>query len=86
MNCPKCDKPVERKNYCADCQIYICPRCKSYHDAAKQVSWPMAVLGMISFPFVLIGILLSMTVTHTPEVINILSNEKCHSCGKRFLV
>ena len=86
MNCPKCDKPIEQKNYCINCEIYICPRCKSYNDATKPTSWPMAVVGVILFPFVLIFILLFMVVTQTAEIVNIFSNEKCHNCGKRFLV
>jgi hypothetical protein len=82
MNCPKCEKLIEKKNYCANCRIYICPRCRSYHDAKKAISWPKAVIGTILLPFAL----LFMLITDSSDLGYILSYEKCHYCGKRYLV
>ena len=82
MKCPKCEKELEKKNFCKFCKISICPHCNNSQISNKQLSLPLALIGGLLFPFLLVFMAI---LPGAIELGYFFSSEKCHACGKRII-
>lgn len=89
-SCPECQQKLETKNLCKKCKVVICSFCGHHQKHETSVSWPIAILGVVSLPLVIIAFLGGLMIAPWVLIVFILfylfySSPKCKECNERIM-
>lgn len=88
--CPECQQRLEAKNLCKKCNVVTCSFCGHHQRHDTSVSWPMAILGVILLPLVIVAFMGGLMVAPWVLVVLVLfyffySSPKCTQCNERIM-